>query len=269
MKKIKKFTLSFLLILSTLLTLLIPQLEATASVKSYITEKNFKGTFYAQGKYADEDLTLTINKISKNSISFTVDQYLLAQEVNTNTITSKIEGNTVKFTYKDNRCNKGKGILTFDNKKQITLSIQTTKLGEGSRFAFNYKNVIFKRKDVSTTIYMLHAGPITKFEKSNNKLIIQSSSEIKEASLSTVKNRSYCDYGDWFFDIENKNLSFKLSSKCKWRYCDLFDTFSDNGEKSSYKEIKDRIKDCKSEYDFAIFVFVKNKTVYKVVYVFS
>jgi hypothetical protein len=122
-----------------------------ASVKKYVTSKNFVGTYYMKGfdKTANEehgaynvtigklkksgDLTLYISYIGRNYSSICV----------TDVIKTRVKGNKATFKWKDSWGNKGKGIITLTKKHRFNLTMKETKSSEFNRVSLEVTNETF------------------------------------------------------------------------------------------------------------------------------
>ena len=117
-----------------------------------------------------------------------------------------------------------------------------------------------------TYVYYATADSLSTFKKSSGKLTLKSNHFTKTKYSSKKK---FCD-ATWK-NISKTKLSYKLSSKCKWRSLDVTDKLGAKGSKVSYKAIKANIKDVRKDdsWDFGVMIYVKNKKIIKVVEIFS
>lgn len=257
MKRMKQITLSFLLVFSMLFALAIPQTNAQAAVKSYITEKNFKGLYYPQGNSADSTFELRINSISKGTVTFEVDRTNPSNATSTDVVKAKIKGDTARFKFVDIMDLPGYGTIQFKKNKEVIVSLT-------NNMNFTMDKVHFKKQDNRNTVYMVMASQVSRFEKRNNKLNIKYKYGISSCAYSTVKNMQISDYESYFFEGNKSSMSFTIGSKCKWVNLDFFDTLSAPSIGSvSYNSIKKDIKNFSGD-DYPIFIYTKGTTVYKV-----
>ena len=117
-----------------------------------------------------------------------------------------------------------------------------------------------------TYVYYTTAGAVSKFKKSSGKLTVKSTDFMK-ARYSSNKKLSDAAWKN----VSKTKLSYKLSSKCKWRKLSVMDKLGSNGSKVSYKNIKANISDVRSSgsWEFGVMIYVKNKKIIKVVEIFS
>lgn len=122
-----------------------------ASVKKYVTSKNFVGTYYLKGSYktANEKhgaYNVTIGKLTKSGdmtlyISYVGQNYSPLYE--TSVIKTKVKGNKATFKWEDSWGNKGKGTITLTKKHRFNLTMKVTKESDYNRASLEVKNRTF------------------------------------------------------------------------------------------------------------------------------
>lgn len=125
---------------------------------------------------------------------------------------------------------------------------------------------VAEAKATKTKVYCFYASTVDKFRLSNGKLTIQIVDDYDielVGDYSKIKNKDNTSvFGK---SIKSKKLTYKVAKKCKWRTVSVCDKFSEDGDITSYKEMKENIMSTQTEeWDFGILVFVKGKKIVKV-----
>ena len=152
-KKILFSRLMFLVILIGAIPMQNPtNIQAASKKKSYITNKNFKGSFEYEGQkknWRKGWYSVIIYKITKNGkIRFNLDKggRNASPLYATGVLTSRIKGNKAKFTYKgDGWGNKGKGTIVFNKNGTIYLTVKETYTAVGNRSSLQISKTVFKK----------------------------------------------------------------------------------------------------------------------------
>jgi hypothetical protein len=122
-----------------------------ASVKKYVTSKNFVGTYYMKGFYKDANeehgaYNVTIGELKKSGNMTLYISYLgrnYSPIYGTNVIKTKLKGNKATFKWKDSWGNKGKGSITLTKKHRFNLTVKVTKKSEFNRASLEATNKTF------------------------------------------------------------------------------------------------------------------------------
>ncbi len=128
---------------------------------AYITDKNFAGTYYRKGMNKEVSSTagayhVTINKITgagKVVLALTYMGRNYSPLYQTNKITAQINGKKASFKWKDTWGNSGTGTITFDKRRQITLTVKETKNSGYNRGTLAVENAKFLYFKDERTIY--------------------------------------------------------------------------------------------------------------------
>lgn len=153
----KKTGIALVLVVCFMVNLLANTATASAAVKSYITNKNFAGTYYMKGgfKKANEKhgaYNVVIGKISKSGklkmqVGYAGRNY--SPLYDSNEITAQIKGNKATFQWEDSWENKGTGTIVFVKKHKFYLTMKETVTSPANRatLATEKKMFLYYSKD--------------------------------------------------------------------------------------------------------------------------
>ena len=151
MKIKKSILINFVFILVIVTNLILTQTTAYAKRATFITEKNFIGTFYPKNGYKKATknhgaYNVTIKKITKSGKAKFYIEYCGrngSPYYSTFFITAKIKGKKADFKWKDTWGNSGNGIIKFIKRHKISLVMKQLKTAELNRASLAIKKTIF------------------------------------------------------------------------------------------------------------------------------
>lgn len=263
MNKLKKTLMGITFIFMICILVISANCNVKAATKSYVTEKNFKGYLYPQGKDKDSLFNMEILSIKKGKVKFWIDKSTYSVVDAISTISSTIKGDKASFSFTDDWGNKGKGTLTFKKNKTVVLNLKTTKPSSYARTDMNCTNLVMGKTNTTVQVYRIKASDIKAIGKSGDKLKIKSNKKILEGPLTPIPSIwSFSMYKYALFPQKNTSIAYKLTGSTKFCMAGKNDYFKDSFKKSSYTKIKEMIS---SKPNSAVYVYVRNKKIEKVV----
>lgn len=126
-------------------------------------------------------------------------------------------------------------------------------------------------KEVKTKVYCFYASTADKFQLSNGKLTIKLDDNYDISLLGDydkIKNKENNSIDGK--KCKSNKMTYKVDKNCKWRIVSVCDKFSKDGDKTSYKQVKENIQSTKTDdWDFGVLVYVRGKKIIKVAERFS